>query len=69
MNRTLENVHHYDVDTETVCYSCRAKQLVEREDRKKFEKEQVGLGQPKHDEGRIYTVREMKPEEVERHGG
>ncbi len=67
MNRSLENTHHYDVDTEVVCYSCRAKQLVEREDRKAHEKERVGAGQPQHHEGRIYTVREMTQEEVE-HG-
>lgn len=57
----------YDVDTETVCYSCRALAIVRRFDAHEHEKDDkaAGFAQPHHEDGRIYTVREMDPKELE----
>lgn len=47
----------YDVDNETVCEGCRAKESVQRVDRHNHQNDKVPLGRFEHEDGRIYTVR------------
>jgi len=71
LHRTLTPDQVYDVATDIVCYSCRALELVRRDEHKRHSDDVEFNGRPMYLDGRIYTVREMSPaevREVERHG-
>lgn len=55
------------MDTETVCWSCRALAVMQRFDGHQHEEDdkKAGTAQPHHGDGRIYTVREMTRKELE----
>lgn len=69
MTRSLVPGGHYDVDEETVCYSCRALEKVRRDDTKAHEKERTPRHGFQHGDGRIYPVREIRHEMDEKQGG
>jgi hypothetical protein len=61
LNRSLQRGPVYDVDTDTVCYSCAALELVEREEGTRHENDKPFPGRQMYMDGRIYTVREIEP--------
>jgi hypothetical protein len=67
LEHTLKVHEPYDVDTETVCWGCRAKAVMERYDLAEHEAEDkaAGTASPHRSDGRHYTVRPMTLEELE----
>jgi len=68
LNVTLVHQEPYDVDIDTVCWSCRAKATITRWDEKQHEQEDKNATprQPRHGDGRIYTVKPMTMKELNR---
>lgn len=66
LNHTLEVEEPYDVDDKTVCHACRALAIIRRLDEHNHESEdkQAGPAQPRHGDGRIYTVSPMDWKDV-----
>jgi len=64
LHKSLEPGGHYDVDVDTVCYSCRALEAVKREEQRQHEKDKVRPGGFAYEDGRIYTVVETHREGV-----
>lgn len=60
LHQTLQEGWVYDVDTDTVCHSCAALELVSRDDRQRHEKDKPTAGVFAHEHGRIYTVRPLR---------
>lgn len=71
LNHTMTVTEPYDVDTEAVCWACRARDIVTRLDQSKHREEEERLDRaknfsaPRRADGRKYPVRPMRPEELE----
>lgn len=61
LRKTLEPFRegfHYEVDTETVCWSCASLEMVKRDESKAHEGDHdSGDGRFQYSDGRVYTVR------------
>lgn len=53
---SLEGGHSWDVDNETRCHACAAKDTVERDDHEAHKNDKAMKGRPGYFDGRFYTV-------------